>query len=62
MTSDRKAKATELNRLYELFWKSSSVLDQALVRAKIGMVAAELTKIEMTDTPIPLTDRSGTVK
>lgn len=49
MTTDRDAKANELNRLYDLLWQSRSELDQALARAKIRMVSAELAKIEMVD-------------
>ena len=50
MAADRESMVTELNKLYELFWKSGSVLDRALARAKIGMVSAELAKIETADT------------
>ena len=62
MASDRESKMTELNGLYDLFWQSSSALDKALIRAKIGMVSAELARIEMTDPPIALRDSSGTIK
>jgi hypothetical protein len=62
MAPDRESKVTELNRLYDLFWRSSSALDKALLRAKIGMVSAELAEIEITDTSIARTDQSGTVK
>jgi hypothetical protein len=57
MTSDRKSKTIELSRLYDLFWQSGSTLDRALVRAKIGMVSAELAKIEITDSQNPLKKR-----
>jgi hypothetical protein len=60
MTPDRESKAIELNRHYDLFWQSSSPLDKVLVRAKIGMVSAELAKIEVADTPFLLEDQSET--
>jgi hypothetical protein len=59
---DREPKLAELNRLYDLFWRSNSALDKALFQAKIGIVSAELAEIEFTDTPIPLKDQSATVK
>jgi len=62
MASDRESKTIELNRLYGLFWQSSSTLDKALVRAKLRMVSAELAQIEMTDTPVSLADHSVGVK
>ena len=62
MASERESSMMELNGLYDLFWQSSSALDKALIRTKIGMVSAELARIEMTDPSIPLKDQSGTIK
>jgi hypothetical protein len=62
MISDRESKMKELKRLYDLLWQPGSALNQALVRAKIGMVSAELAKIEMTDHNIPRPDLSGNMK
>jgi hypothetical protein len=51
-------KSAELNRLYDLFWRSSSELDRALLKAKIRMVAAEPDRMEMAGAFIPNSDRS----
>jgi hypothetical protein len=58
MKSDDEFKGAGLDRLYDLFWQSSSGLDKALLKAKIRMVAAKLDRIEMTGTFMPNSDRS----
>jgi hypothetical protein len=58
MTPGNEFKSVELNRLYDLFWRSSSELDKALIKAKIRMVTTELDQMEMTGASIAYSDRS----